>query len=230
MGARACLVGQSNLFRAGLKLLLRQTPVEVISEAESLRKAATIPCAGDLVIVHKATDIRDMTGDLAALRRAVPCCRIVLLAGSMETDQMALAFAAGVDGYLLEEISPEALLELLQLVLLGEKVFPSRLAILMCSEGWTPHVTRNELPADIDLSDRELETLQSLTDGLPNKLIATRLSISEATVKVHIKTILKKLGAHNRTQAAIWAVQHGLSIAPAIIAGTPSNSGMVSAA
>ena len=64
------------------------------------------------------------------------------------------------------------------------------------------------------LSGRELEIVQRLTDGMPNKIIANELSITEATVKVHLKTILKKIGAQNRTQAAIWAVQRGFSTAP----------------
>ncbi len=72
------------------------------------------------------------------------------------------------------------------------------------------HVQANDVP----LSNREYEIVQRLAEGLSNKVIAGQLAISEATVKVHLKTILKKLGLHNRTQAAIWAVQHGMCAAP----------------
>ena len=148
---------------------------------------------------------------------------IVLLAQAMETDQLALSFAAGADGYLLEEISPEALLESLNLVMLGEKVFPSRLAALMCGDSWSLKASPKAAASHVPLSGRELEIVQRLTDGLPNKIIASELSITEATVKVHLKTILKKIGAQNRTQAAIWAVQRGFSTAPDMLS---HNDGM----
>jgi two-component system nitrate/nitrite response regulator NarL len=101
--------------------------------------------------------------------------------------------------------------------MLGEKVFPSRLAALMSGESWALRSQPKPAVGDVPLSGRELEIVQRLTDGLPNKLIASELSITEATVKVHLKTILKKIGAQNRTQAAIWAVQRGFSTAPDVL-------------
>jgi two-component system nitrate/nitrite response regulator NarL len=64
---------------------------------------------------------------------------------------------------------------------------------------------------DVALSQRELDIIRGLADGNSNKAIAKELTITEATVKVHLKTVLRKLGATNRTQVAIWAVQHGLT-------------------
>jgi two-component system, NarL family, nitrate/nitrite response regulator NarL len=214
MSVRTCLIGQSNLFRAGLKMLLKPTSFAVAKELEDLSELSGLDWSEGLFLVQKPDDIRDIDAGIVALKRTMPKCHIVLLAQTMEADQLALSFAAGADGYLLEEISPEALLESLNLVMLGEKVFPSRLAALMCGDSWSlkaaPKPTSNGVP----LSGRELEIVQRLTDGMPNKIIANELSITEATVKVHLKTILKKIGAQNRTQAAIWAVQRGFSTAP----------------
>jgi two-component system nitrate/nitrite response regulator NarL len=196
-------------------MLLRNTRFEVVREAETLQELGANNWPDALLLVDHPGDVRDIEPTILSLK-AASSCRIVLLAESVEADQLAWSFAAGVDGYVLEEISPEALLESLDLVLLGEKVFPSRLAVLMCEEHWGVR-THNARPRDVPLSERELEIVQRLADGLPNKTIAAQLSISEATVKAHLKTILKKLGAHNRTQAAIWAVQRGISAAPEIL-------------
>lgn len=214
MQTQTCLVGQSNLFRAGLRQLLSGSSFEVTEEAASSRDFSRLDWSEGLFLVDKPDDIRDIEEDIGALKDSAPNCRVVLLAETMETDQLALSFAAGVDGYLLEEISPEALLESLHLVMLGEKVFPSRLAILFCNDSWTLRTQRSHAMYDGLLSERELEIVQRLTEGLPNKVIANEMTITEATVKVHLKSILKKLGVSNRTQAAIWAVHNGLAAAP----------------
>ncbi|HKQ96099.1 MAG TPA: response regulator transcription factor, partial [Aestuariivirgaceae bacterium] len=223
MSVRTCLIGQSNLFRAGLKMLLKPTSFAVTMEAESLNEIEGLDWNEGLFLVQKPDDVRDIEAAIAALKTAVPKGFVVLLAQGIEADQLALSFAAGADGYLLEEISPEALLESLNLVMLGEKVFPSRLAALLCADSWSIKSAPKPAANDVPLSGRELEIVQRLTDGLPNKIIASELSITEATVKVHLKTILKKIGAQNRTQAAIWAVQRGFSTAPDMLS---HNDGM----
>jgi len=214
MRTRTCLIGQSNLFKAGLKRLFMHTPFEVAEEKDTVRESHDLSWDEGLFLIDKPNDIREIEDDIAILKQSAHGRRVVLLAESMETDQLALSFAAGVDGYLLEEISPEALLESLALVMLGEKVFPSRLAVLLCGKNWAMPRPNHHLPADGHLSERELEIVRHLTEGLPNKVIANELLITEATVKVHVKTILKKLGVANRTQVAIWAVHNGLAILP----------------
>jgi two-component system nitrate/nitrite response regulator NarL len=200
-------------------MLLRQTPFEVVKEVESFHETVNLDWPQGLFLIDMPQDVRDIRTDLETLRKTAPASFIVLLAESIEADQLVLSFAAGVNGYLLQEISSEALLESLNLVVLGEKVFPSRLALLMCGESWTSRNRRLHVPKDVLLSDREIEIVQKLTAGLSNKIIANELSITEATVKVHLKAILKKVGVQNRTQAAIWAVNHGLAATQATSAG-----------
>jgi two-component system nitrate/nitrite response regulator NarL len=121
---------------------------------------------------------------------------------------------AGLDGYLLSDLSPAALVQSLQLVLLGEKVFPTSLAALLVS-GLTDNVVT--MPGGgRGLSEREGQILRFLVHGESNKMIANHLGITEATVKVHLKTVLRKIGALNRTQAAIWALNNGLDQASAV--------------
>jgi two-component system nitrate/nitrite response regulator NarL len=112
----------------------------------------------------------------------------------------------GADGFLIKNVSPEALIQSLQLIMLGEKVFPTNLAsMLLDMNAVSPqHSVRG-------LSPREQEILQALVTGASNKLIAIKLGITEATVKVHLKTLLRKIDVNNRTQAAIWAMNNGFS-------------------
>jgi two-component system nitrate/nitrite response regulator NarL len=121
-------------------------------------------------------------------------------------DALRDAMNAGANGYLMKDVSPEALIQSLELVIMGEKVFPTNLAsMLLDMSAITPqHSIRG-------LSPREQEILQSLVTGASNKLIAIKLGITEATVKVHLKTLLRKIDVNNRTQAAIWAMNNGFT-------------------
>jgi two-component system nitrate/nitrite response regulator NarL len=118
-----------------------------------------------------------------------------------------------VDGYLLADISPAALCESLRLVAMGEKVFPSRMVTLLAAPRWQKQEPSVYYGTASLLSEREMEIVARLAGGMPNKVIANDLEITEATVKVHLKNILKKLGVSNRTQAAIWAINHGIAAA-----------------
>jgi two-component system nitrate/nitrite response regulator NarL len=123
-----------------------------------------------------------------------------------------MAFAAGADGYVLKSISSAALIDSLRLVLHGEKVFPRTLGNLIAQlrdgAGESPaHETR---VGNVWLATRELAILQGLAQGHTNKRIAITLGITEATVKVNLKAVLRKLGMSNRTQVAIWAIQNHL--------------------
>jgi two-component system nitrate/nitrite response regulator NarL len=216
---KTCLVSDSNLFRTGLKHILANSEYRVESEAESIRDITSENVENALLLVRKPTDVAEIEGDVIRLKQSVQSFRLVFLAGTMSTDQMAISFSAGADGFLLEEISSDALLESLNLVMLGEKVFPSRLAVMLCSKSIMKSPEQPALIGDEGLSGREIEVVQRLAGGMPNKVIAKELEISEATVKVHLKSILKKLQVTNRTQAAIWALQNGLFAPPPIVSG-----------
>jgi two-component system nitrate/nitrite response regulator NarL len=96
-------------------------------------------------------------------------------------------------------------------VLLGEKVFPTDLAQVLTNGGMTLRGDRGQIGHANGLSDREMEILGWLVNGAQNKQIAQALNISDSTVKVHIKAILRKIRVRNRTQAAIWGLNHGFA-------------------
>jgi two-component system nitrate/nitrite response regulator NarL len=161
-----------------------------------------------------------------SLKQQYAQARIVVLSDSFNLEGMKAAFQSGADGYCLATTGCEALIKYLDLVMLGEVVFPSAAflaaisthvdeldlskeapAIKISSLQVAPASEGHDSPIRT-LSSREAEILQCLMQGAPNKVIARKLDVAEATVKVHIKAILRKIRVANRTQAAMWAVNH----------------------
>lgn len=202
------LIDAHPLMRAGLKAQLDGKGFAIVAEGGSLTDVSSKSAGGlpHLVIVDMALGL----AVLGEVKSAQPDARLVVLAEHAELSHLVDAFGAGADGYLLKSISTDALVESLRLVALGEKVFPgivtNYLSMLGASNGTSDRVRVGEIP----LSQRELDIIRHLADGHSNKTIANELSITEATVKVHLKTVLRKVGVANRTQVAIWAVQHGV--------------------
>jgi two-component system nitrate/nitrite response regulator NarL len=164
---------------------------------------------------------------IASLRSRHSQARIVVLSDSFKLDDMKAAIQSGADGYCLATTGCEALIKYFDLVMLGEVIFPSAAFLeAVSSSGEAINLQRNasaaikvpSVPASAapgahdaplrTLSSREAEILQCLMHGAPNKVIARKLDVAEATVKVHIKAILRKIRVANRTQAAMWAVNH----------------------
>jgi two-component system nitrate/nitrite response regulator NarL len=210
MTVRICLAGHRQLFLAGLARILGESPFAITAEAGSIAEARQ---AGDvsLIVVDKPEALEGVEDDLMEIGRLAPRPKIVVIADAFDEDEMVFAFGAGVDGYLLANISPEALRESLSLVMLGEYVFPSKLVTALCGRARHSRLS-NGASADAALSEREAAIVARLAEGMPNKVIATELTIAEATVKVHLKSILKKLGVANRTQAAVWAINNGITV------------------
>jgi two-component system, NarL family, nitrate/nitrite response regulator NarL len=205
------LIDAHPLLRSGLRAQLEGKGFDVGAEAGSIaemtRNGANA-AAPTLIIMDFAMG-RD---GLMALKVAQPQARVVVIAEAAEISHLADMFGAGADGYLLKSIAPSALVESLRLVDLGEKVFPSILTDFLGAMRSAQGGPQERLRiGDVALSQRELEIIRALAEGHSNKAIAKELTITEATVKVHLKAVLRKLGATNRTQVAIWAVQHGVT-------------------
>ena len=204
--SRTILIETNRLFREGLKHLLNGTRFEVGAEFNMISLALDAGETGmmpELVISGQAvTD----EADLRALRQAFPTARIVVLADDLSVEALRAAMGSGADGFLCKSVSPEALIQSLQLVMLGEKVFPTNLAAMLLdmTAAGPQHSVRG-------LSPREQEILQALVTGASNKMIAYKLGITEDTVKVHLRMLVRKIDVNNRTQAAIWAMNNGFT-------------------
>ncbi len=201
---RTILIEPNRLFRQGLKHLLANTRFAVEIEFSTMEQAVDGAVASGLVILGQ---VAKEPGDLNLLRDAYPGARIVVLADDLTVDALRETMNGGADGFLMKDVSPEALVQSLELIMLGEKVFPTNLASMLLDLSNAP----SPLNSVRGLSPREQEILQALVTGASNKMIANKLGITEATVKVHLKTLLRKIDVHNRTQAAIWAMNNGFT-------------------
>jgi two-component system nitrate/nitrite response regulator NarL len=204
MTTDVCVVGRRRLVRAGLVRILEGNSFHVAVEATSLQEVSALPWARGLVLVDRPESVGELDREIHRIG-AAQGVHYVLLADSIDQDALTASYAAGASGFLLHDISPEALYESLRLVMAGERVFPSDLATMLAGWNWRARLQFDRVGAS-RLSERETEIVLCLADGMPNKVIASSLTITESTVKVHLKSILRKLGVSNRTQAAIWAI------------------------
>lgn len=215
------VIGSRTLFRAGLVDLLRAigfSPIEEADDNDQLKLSVGATPPDDMLVISLIRSVEDVTSAVGGIKSWMQAAKIVCLVPAFDLDVMRRCFAAGASGYLLESISRDALRESLRLVDAGEKVFPSELAAqfpVLTSRAERADAS-SPASSEADLSCREVEILQCLASGLSNKAIAKNLRIAEATVKVHVKRILRKAHALNRTQAALWGIAMGVASAPGL--------------
>jgi two-component system nitrate/nitrite response regulator NarL len=213
------LICDNPLLRSGLQHILRDTQF-ASADAASVTGANGLQCGAlntGLVIIEATQNTGRVLEVIRQIRAQSPETRIVALADQFDLSFVCVAHEAGVNGFCLTVSGPEVLLSSLELVMLGESILPFEVVRFLMERapqaGNQPvqgdRVAESK-PSDLTackLSAREAEILGCLTKGEPNKVIARRLDITEATIKVHVKAILRKIGATNRTQAAMWASQ-----------------------
>lgn len=207
---RVAIVDDHALVRAGLQELL-----ETDEEIAVAGTAATAAEALDLVereapdVVLMDLSMPEVDG-VEAIRRIVASgadARIVALTSFAERDRVLAALDAGALGYLLKDTEPEELRRAIRAADRGESPMSPKAAGALVA-------ARTESSQAPELSDREREVLALVAEGLPNKLIARRLEISEKTVKAHLTRVYSQIGVTDRTQAAIWARRQGLADGP----------------
>lgn len=206
------LICPNTLAREGLRRILNDEEFQVTASCvhSDLLLDSDVACSSEIIVIDSGSSDR-CCAQIEELRERFPNARLVVLSDGFCLDHMVDAFRAGVDGYILKEIDCDSLIGSLRLVKLGEKVMPSELVRHLPQHSMAANSsTGSEANLAELLSEREIQTLHCLVLGYANKIIAYRLHISEATVKVHVKAVLRKLMVQNRTQAAIWAVNHGV--------------------
>jgi two-component system, NarL family, nitrate/nitrite response regulator NarL len=214
------LLCRNALISIGLKHLLEGTCFSVTGLASdeasfSERYPNTTP---NLFIIDGSDNPGHVIDTARTLKDRHPEARIALIADGFDLPFVKLARSAGVDGFCLSAGGREVLIKALELVMLGEAVLPTHLMALLLdmAPAGAELGPQDQASIGLELSDprlrklstRESQILNCLTEGAPNKVIARKLDVAEATVKVHIKAILRKIGATNRTQAAMWATNH----------------------
>lgn len=191
------IYSKSAFSRSGMKQIIQSQDVvefETISEA---RKAAAI--FRPLVLIVHESDI--LGEELEEKLIEDDRLKVVVVAPKFHLERMVALFNKGARGYQLETVSPAVMRMTLQMVALGEFALPSELA---------EHLAGSPKDSQlVPLSAKELVVMRCLARGHCNKEISRSVGITEATTKVHVKAIMRKLGVSNRTQAAVWAVRNG---------------------
>lgn len=211
------LVDHDQLFSAALAALLEEEGMTVASPVPSLQAATAALEDGEgpaLIITDPAgLDRQEEMEPLVRLRTLAPEARLLVLSSDLSPAALGRSVAAGAHGHVSKGASFNAVLRAVKLIQMGQAVYPAMAAQSM---GQAPlpvtpvtDVTGNGEGAD--LSPRETQILACVISGHSNKAIARRLSITESTVKMHFKNAMRKINAGNRTQAAIWAMEHGIA-------------------
>ncbi|QYN34368.1 response regulator transcription factor [Pseudonocardia sp. DSM 110487] len=216
MTVRVLLVDDQALFREALATLLAvHEGVEVVGEAgdgdEALRKAAEL--VPDVVLMDLRMPVLDGIGATRRLRVEQPEVRVIALTTFDDDQDVFAALRAGAVGYLLKDVSSARLVEAVHAAARGESVLqPSVAAKVVARFAQLPDTDAEARPQPlvVPLSDRELGVLRLLADGRSNREIAAELFLAEGTVKNHVTNVLAKLGARDRTQAALRARALGL--------------------
>jgi two-component system, NarL family, nitrate/nitrite response regulator NarL len=219
------IISRHTLVREGLKAMIADTSFRVVCERDSVRSAVEQPAGNVALVLLGASLSSDLVVRLKMLRAAYPHARTVCYSPSANLPLKTLneIFGASIDGWLLSSSPPQVLRQSLDLIMIGESVLPFSLIASSFSDGTEPRHEEQQpqsTAAECAFSMREVQVLEILQTGKSNKAIARELGLAEATVKVHIKSVLRKLGASNRTEAAIWMAKHRKTTAD--INGLPS--------
>jgi two-component system nitrate/nitrite response regulator NarL len=207
--ATVFMVDDHPLFRKGVKQLIEMEPdLETIGEAssgqEALEQLKSMDEEPDLILLDLNMQGMDGLDTLRALRAQGVTAKIIMLTVSDNDADVIDCIRAGADGYLLKDMDPELILEKVKAATLGKMAISDRLTEVLATALRKPDKESSNLLAS--LTSRELEILNRIAQGLSNKMIARELGISDGTVKVHVKHLLKKLGMRSRVEAAVWMV------------------------
>ncbi len=205
------LIDDHPMLRSGLKQLIAlDERLQVVAEAGNGIDGLTLAQLHDPDLILLDLNMPGLNGldTLTQLREIALSGRVVVFSVSDNEEDVISALKRGADGYLLKDMEPEDLLKALHHAAAGQIVLSEALTPILVARlrEAQPGQTR-----DINqLTRREREILQLISDGMTNKAIARKLDISESTVKVHVKYLLKKMNLKSRLEAAVWALQNGL--------------------
>ncbi|WP_243652471.1 response regulator transcription factor [Novosphingobium sp. PhB165] len=195
--------------REGVRRILSDSWFEIVETVDHLRELdADLSASAEIhiLVIDRSLLGVDGAATVAATLASFPDTRIVTLVDSFDFSQMVAIYAAGAHAYFLDHVPYQALVAMMQMVAIGQKVAPPELVDLLGNMLLvTSHSPQNSKVDSYNLNERERMVLGHLGQGLPNKAIARDLGVSESAMKASVKSILKKLGVRNRTQAAVMA-------------------------
>jgi DNA-binding NarL/FixJ family response regulator len=205
---RVLIADDHAVIRTGLAQLVSAIDgVELVGAARNGQEAIEL-CAGsapDVVLMDLEMPVVDGIEATLQIKAVQPEIAVVILTSFSDRDRILRALDAGAAGYLLKDVEPNDLARAIEAAAVGDVPLDPKAARALLSARTTSS------PGEA-LSEREREVLLMVAEGLPNKLIARKLSLSEKTVKAHLTSVFRQIGVTDRTQAALWAVENGLTL------------------
>ncbi len=207
------LVDDHAVVRQGVRAFLETQPdIHIVAEAESGERAVreAIRYAPDVVLMDLVMPGMDGVAATREVKRVSPRSQVIVLTSYHDDEHIFPAIRAGALSYLLKDVAPEELAQAVRMAARGEAMLHPRVAARLMAELQAARHGPEPPSAFADLTERELEVLRLIAEGLSNAAIAERLVIGERTVKSHVSNILSKLHLADRTQAAVYAWRQGL--------------------
>ena len=212
MKIKVIIIDDHTLFREGLQRLLTRHEIDVVTSVSNGVDGLKAISDSEVDIILLDLRMPDVSGIevLKNIRGSKKTLPVVMLTTSDDEKDLIEALRNGASGYLLKDMEPDDLVVALKDVLKGETIVAPNLVQILAKfhQGDDSEINISNLIGT--LTPRESEILELLAEGQSNKLIAKNLGISDGTVKLHVKSILRKLEIHSRVEAAVIAVEHGL--------------------
>lgn len=205
---RLLIVDDHPLFRKGVRYLVNMVQgFTIVGEASCGQEGIDMAAELDPDMILLDLNMKDMSGIdvLKAVKASGSDARVVMLTVSDQADDLVSALRSGADGYLLKEMEPEDLVSKLSEAAAGHITLTERLINLL-AHAMRYDASRPKTTSEAGLTDQEQRIIELVAAGKSNKLVARELSITEGTVKVHVKHLLRKLNLRSRVEAAVWYV------------------------
>jgi DNA-binding NarL/FixJ family response regulator len=204
---RTLIIESQALFAKALAQVLSLDPsIEVVGDAPAVTEANVRTTRPDIILIDIDGGLTDLNEAVTVARKASPNVKVCTLSMHLQPDVMQRCLNAGVDGYIVKDVSPNEFMRAIKSVAAGETYVDPRIAGRLLRR----RSSAQRFPDPCDLSMREVEVVRLIVAGMSNKEISSNLHLSEKTIKNHVSRIFTKFNCTARTQAAVYALRSGL--------------------